>query len=86
MYLIEQNTRGRIFINEFLLIKMSKKRVYQNDNFKFINAKLLDTGLEVIIKPISDYKLEDINLLKETLKNEYASINVDFKQVNIKLI
>ncbi|MFV0246541.1 MAG: hypothetical protein ACK5HS_01215 [Mycoplasmatales bacterium] len=86
MYLIEQNTRGRIFINEFLLIKMSKKRVCQNNNFKFINAKLLDTGLEVIIKPISDYKLEDINLLKETLKNEYASINVDFKQVNIKLI
>ncbi len=86
--IVEQNSRGRIFIDSFEVKKLAVNYITDNFNsFDCIDVKVKNPNMEITLRACTDYPLDTLNEVRIQLIEMYKTrVHLDIKQLDITIL
>lgn len=86
--IVEQNSRGRIYIDTFELKKLTSDFVNENYRmFEAIEVKVSNPNMHVTLRVLDEYRIEVLNDIRsDILEMLKLRVHLDIKQLDITIL
>ncbi len=85
---VEQNSRGRIFIDSFEVKRICVNFIRENfDKFECIDVKAGSPKFEIVLKANEDYRIDRLDIVRNEIIAMFKErVHLDIKQLDITIL